>query len=308
MGVIQTMSKIVDVSVWQGKIDWVKAKNCIDGAIIRCGYGSKGNDSQFERNASECERLGIPYGVYLYSYAKTESDAKSEAKHILELIKGKKLSYPVYLDCEEKGTEGFAYKACCIVGDEIEKAGYKFGVYANLSWWNNYLAILQDKYTKWVAQYNTKCTYKSKYDMWQYTSSATVSGISGRVDMSECYLNFSEKSNDNANSSRVDDKTDFIKRVQSCIGAKVDGIAGTETISKTPTLSRLFNRRHSVVKVIQERLIQLGYDCGKSGADGIYGTDTANAVKTYQKANGCTADGIITARNLTWKKLLGMIN
>lgn len=303
-------TKIIDVSVWQGKIDWEKAKSCIDGAILRCGYGSNGKDSQFERNASECERLGIPYGVYLYSYAKTESDAKTEAKHIIELIKGKKLSYPVYLDCEEKGTEGFAYKACCIVGDEIEKAGYKFGVYANLSWWNNYLAIIQDKYTKWVAQYNTKCTYKGKYDMWQYTSSAAVSGISGRVDMSECYFSVDEPKKqtiETSTQSQQSSLVSFIKDVQSCIGAKVDGIAGSETLSKTPTLSRLFNRKHKVVKVVQARLIELGYDCGKSGADGIYGTDTAMAVKKFQQVHGCVADGVITARNKTWKKLLGMI-
>lgn len=299
------MKKIIDVSTWQGIVDWEKAKSCIDGAILRCGYGTKGKDSQFDRNASECERLGIPYGVYLYSYAKTNADAKAEAKNLLSLISGKKLSLPVYLDCEQAGTEAFAYKACKIVGDEIEKAGYKFGVYANLSWWNNYLAILGNTYTKWIAQYNSKCTYNGKYDMWQYTSSASVLGISGRVDMSECYLDFTGDKPQpmQKNASSI---VSFIKDVQICIGAKVDGIAGNETLSKTPTLSRLFNRKHKVVKVVQARLIELGYDCGSSGADGIYGKDTAQAVKKFQQVHGCTADGIITAKNKTWRKLLGI--
>ena len=300
------MKKVIDVSTWQGVIDWEKAKTSIDGAILRCGYGTKGKDGQFERNASECERLGIPYCVYLYSYAKTKLDAKAEAKNILSLISGKKITLPVYLDCEQAGTESFAYSACKIVGDEIEKAGYKFGVYANLSWWNNYLAILGNTYTKWIAQYNKKCTYNGKYDMWQYTSSATVLGISGRVDMNECYLDFASCKPTQVKEQNTDIKS-FVRDVQICIGAKVDGIAGSETLSKTPTLSRLFNRKHKVVKVVQARLIELGYDCGKSGADGIYGTDTAMAVKKFQQVHGCVADGVITARNKTWKKLLGMM-
>lgn len=189
------MKKIlIDVSSWQGKIDWEKAKPYIDGAIIRCGFGSdttKYDDKQFKRNANECTRLGIPFGVYIYSYAKTKDEAKSEAAHVLHLIKGYKLSYPVYLDLEEDGTQNGAAERAIIFGDIIEKAGYWCGIYANLNWWNNYLKKDLERFTKWVAQYNDKCTFTGTHlDMWQYTSKGKIEGISGNVDMNECYRDF----------------------------------------------------------------------------------------------------------------------
>lgn len=100
-------------------------------------------------------------------------------------------------------------------------------------------------------------------------------------------------------------KTEFIKDIQKNIGAKVDGKAGDETISKTPTISSEKNRKHSVVKPVQKRLNSLGYDCGE--ADGVAGPKFTKAIKTYQQNNGCVADGEITAKGKTWKKLLGMI-
>lgn len=190
--------KVIDVSTWQGVIDWEKVKSHIDGAILRCGYGMNldhQDDDQFRRNADECTRLGIPFGVYIYSYAKTIIQAKSEADHVLRLIKPYKLSFPVYLDLEESGTENGAKERAEVFGDIIEKAGYWCGVYSSLNWWDNHLKGL-DRFTKWVAQWNKKCTYKgSNLDMWQYTSEGKVPGISGNVDMNECYRNFPEEIN-----------------------------------------------------------------------------------------------------------------
>ena len=99
--------------------------------------------------------------------------------------------------------------------------------------------------------------------------------------------------------------TAFVKEVQKAIGAKVDGIAGAETIGKTITVSAKTNRLHAVVKPLQKRLNALGFNCGT--VDGIAGAKFTAAVQAYQKANGCTSDGIITARNKTWKKLLGIL-
>ena len=184
---------LIDVSTHQGVIDWEKVKPHIDGAILRVGYGNdqtNQDDKQFKRNAAECTRLGIPFGVYIYSYAKTENEAKSEAAHVLRLIKGYKLSFPVYLDLEEKGTESGAVERALIFGDIIEKAGYWCGIYANLYWWNTHLPGL-DRYTKWVAQYNTECNYKGSHlDIWQYTSQGQIPGIAGNVDMNYCYRDF----------------------------------------------------------------------------------------------------------------------
>lgn len=95
---------------------------------------------------------------------------------------------------------------------------------------------------------------------------------------------------------------DFVRDVQEAIGAKVDGIAGRETLSKTVTVSKRKNNRHAVVKPLQTYLNALGFDCGR--VDGIAGKLFDNAVKAFQKANGCVVDGEITARNKTWKKLL----
>lgn len=100
-------------------------------------------------------------------------------------------------------------------------------------------------------------------------------------------------------------KTQFIKDVQKATGSKVDGIAGPETLRNTVTVSRYKNSRHAVVKAIQKRLNALGYNCGT--ADGIAGVKFDAAVKKLQKANGCYVDGEVTARNKTWKKLLGLL-
>ena len=185
------MKKIlIDVSEHNDVIDWEKVMPHIDGAILRCGYGSDyehQDDACFKRNADECTRLGIPFGVYLYSYAKTIDRIKSEAAHVLRLIKPYKLSYPVYLDLEEPGLEEGAVIRAREFGVVIEKAGYWCGIYANLNWWENYLPGL-DRFTKWVAQYYKECEYTGSHlDIWQYTSKGNVPGIKGNVDMNECY-------------------------------------------------------------------------------------------------------------------------
>lgn len=184
------MAKIViDVSQHQGVIGWEKVKSKVSGAVLRCGYGSditSQDDTQFKRNLSECERLGIPKGVYLYSYAVNEGMAKSELAHILRLIKGHKFELPIYVDCEEPGTQDFAPTACNIICEGLKKAGFTPGVYANTSWWQDYLKSVTG-YSRWVAQFNNICTYTGTKDMWQYTENGSISGISGYVDISYCY-------------------------------------------------------------------------------------------------------------------------
>lgn len=187
------MKMLIDVSTHQGIIDWEKVKPHIDGAILRCGYGmdmESQDDAQFKRNADECTRLGIPFGVYLYSYADTNEKAKSEAEHALRLIKPYKLSYPVYLDLEEADKTAGIIERANIFGDIIEKAGYWCGVYSSKSWWETHLKGLE-RFTKWVAQWYKECTYKGAHlDMWQYSDKGKVPGINGNVDMNYCYRDF----------------------------------------------------------------------------------------------------------------------
>ncbi len=203
--------KGIDVSHHQGKIDWDKVKSQIDYAILSVGYGdniTSQDDKQFHRNAKECTRLGIPFGVYIYSYAASIVQAKSEADHVLRLIKGYKLDYPVYYDLEDAGTTGKCSNKLIadmaeVFCNAIGKAGYWAGIYANTSWFTNKLTDSRfNKWVKWVAQYNTTCTYKGKHDMWQYASDGRVNGISGNVDMNYCYVDYPSLINPKANVSK----------------------------------------------------------------------------------------------------------
>jgi len=187
--------KGIDVSDWQGEIDWKKVKAAgIDFAIIRCGFGrdtEKYDDGQWSRNVSECERLGIPYGVYIYSYASSESYARSEVQHTLRLLTEANADpdYPVYYDLEDAETKAKSHaeivKYAKIFCSAIEAAGYEAGIYANLDWWNNILYDIPkdpafDQYDKWVAQYYYKCQYSDdEYRLWQCTSRGIVNGIYG---------------------------------------------------------------------------------------------------------------------------------
>lgn len=189
--------KLIDVSVHQGQIDWGKVKNHIDGAIIRCGYGSDyahQDDKRFIQNVEACIQHGIPFGVYLYSYANTINAAKSEAAHVLRLLEPYKndLSYPVYYDLEEAGTENGAVERAIVFGDIIESKGYWCGIYANQYWWRTYLKSGLDRFTKWVAKYSDSkpSGISGTYDIWQYSSKGTVPGIEGKVDMNICYRDF----------------------------------------------------------------------------------------------------------------------
>ena len=187
------ISKGIDVSEWQGNIDWNRVKNTdVEFAIIRCGFAgnySKYDDKKFVRNVKECQRLGIPFGVYLYSYAQDVEDAKDEANHTLRLLQGLNLSYPVFYDLEENSVMSTVSKSTIAKVAEtyvsmIKAAGYNCGVYANLYWFNNYLTDPYfDSVMKWVAQYNVECNYQKYYSMWQGTSSGYVDGIAGNVDI-----------------------------------------------------------------------------------------------------------------------------
>ena len=189
--------KVIDVSTYQGKIDWAVTAQHVDGVIIRCGYGQDAknqDDIRFKENVEACIKYGIPWGVYIYSYARNVEMAKGEAKHVLRLLEPykDKLSFPVYYDLEEDGTQGTAVARAKVFGDIIEGAGYWCGIYANQYWWNTFLKGNLEKYTKWVAKYSNSKPggISGTYDMWQYSSKGSVPGINGNVDMNICYRDF----------------------------------------------------------------------------------------------------------------------
>lgn len=238
--------KGIDVSEFQGKINWDKVKaDGIKFAILRVGYGmdlESQDDKYIERNIEECERLGISLGVYLFSYANTTAKASSEAEHTLRLIAGHKMPLGVWYDIEDNNTSGSVSKStltdiinkyCSI----IKEAGYDVGIYANLNWLNNKIEnSVQNKWPVWVAQYNSECQYKKDYVMWQYSSSGKVDGISGNVDMNYYYgeldttidKDTSDKKEETTNEHKIDVDgkwgTDTTKKAQEVFKTTVDGI------------------------------------------------------------------------------------
>lgn len=194
----------IEVSEHQGRIDWdaVKASG-IDFAILRVGFGAPSFggrvDYQFNRNISECERLAIPYGVYVYSYAFDNQQAADEASMVIDCLSGHNPRLPVYYDLEDKTIiadgrqSGIASRAQTFC-NKISSAGYKPGIYANLNWFNNILTdpvFKSGSWDHWIAQYNSQCHYTASYSFWQYTSRGKVSGISGNVDMNYAYVDVS---------------------------------------------------------------------------------------------------------------------
>ena len=194
------MKKGIDVSSYQGDINWEETKKYIDFAILRCGWGNNVNnqdDIKFNRNASECERLSIPYGVYLFSYATNLKMAESEAEHTLRLIKDKQLEYPVFLDVEEKGQLTLPKEQLVEIVkhycEKIESAGYYVGIYASLSTLNGILNDKQlEKYDKWVAEWGPNFSYHGSSGLWQYTDNERIAGINTRVDGDKAFYNYPE--------------------------------------------------------------------------------------------------------------------
>lgn len=200
---VQQAKGVIDVSEWQGDIDWAKAKaDGVEGVIIRLGYGEGNNaDKKAQRNISECKRLGIPFGIYWYSYADTPSIAKEEGTDVVAKLKQfgvnpSDLAYPVYYDLEKWTWEGHQPPTDPNVYNNIvnnwysalQSAGYKnLGVYSYTSYLQGPLkhAGIYAK-TTWVAQYGARMGFDSfptNSRGWQYTSSGKVNGISGNVDM-----------------------------------------------------------------------------------------------------------------------------
>lgn len=200
---VQQAKGVIDVSGWQGDIDWAKAKaDGVEGAIIRLGYGEGNNaDKKAQRNISECKRFGIPFGIYWYSYADTPALAKEEGADVVAKLKQfgvnpSDLAYPVYYDLEKWTWEGHQPPTDPNVYNDIvnnwysalQSAGYKnLGVYSYTSYLQGPLKHV-DIYAKttWVAQYGARMGFDSfptNSRGWQYTSTGKVDGISGNVDM-----------------------------------------------------------------------------------------------------------------------------
>lgn len=230
-----TEIKGIDVSRWNGTIDWKTVANYGMGfAILR--ITEKGNiiDSTFEPNYKGCIENKIPVGVYKYSYATTIAQIKDEANVVVKTMNKRKLDYPVFLDIEDKCQENLSddlmMKMIKAFRAIIIKAGYKFGIYCGYSWYQNQLPEDAKKYDCWVARYPNNDTGDLQERLrvpastgvigWQYSSKATIPGIPTKVDRSVFYKDYSKSSTTSTNTSlnsQGSDKMNTTKAIDALI-------------------------------------------------------------------------------------------
>lgn len=280
----------IDISSWQGDIDLAKLNPGF--VIIRAGYG-KSIDSKAIRNMDFCERLGIPYGVYWYSYALSVEAAKKEAETCLALISGHPVSVGVWFDMEDadgyKARNGALHKDLTSAmsyafAETIEGAGYYSGIYTSLSWLRDGYVDGCERFDKWVACWGSNSgeltTDTSQYGtMHQYAGDINRDGYN--IDLNVCYVPLSTYSVGNGAVSVPSDPT---------VG---------EYPATVPILS--IGDTGGWVKTMQTLLIAQGYDCGNKPlvgaekADGKFGRMTEKSVGLYQARRGLEVNGIIDA-------------
>lgn len=203
--------KGIDVSEWQGEINWAQVKTAgVDFAILRCGRTfledekkPKRVDNYWYRNVEGCLSSGMPFGAFYYSQATSPAEASEEADWAIYAlqsagVKGSDLAFPVYFDMEDSKMVGKNYAAIAqAFFDKLTAAGYPVGTYANLSWWNTRLTSpVFDKYSKWVAAYNASIgltyapmsNFSEGNGVWQFSDYGSIPGISGRVDLNYTYM------------------------------------------------------------------------------------------------------------------------
>lgn len=191
--------KGIDVSKHNGVIDWDKVKAAgIEFALLRAGFGKEHPnqiDRTFERNYSECKRVGIPVGAYHYSYAKSVSEAKLEAEFFLKIVKDKKFEFPLIFDIEDKTQvdlgKTLLTNMCLAFCDAVENAGYYTAIYSNTDWLTNKLDYSKlNRYDIWLADWRAKKGWNGQHGIWQYTNKGSVNGIEGYVDMDVAYKDY----------------------------------------------------------------------------------------------------------------------
>lgn len=227
----------IDVSVWQGNIDFAKVKaSGIDFVIIRAGYGAGNTDRWFEDNYRKAKQAGLHVGAYWYSKAISFRGAEQEADCFLAALAGKQFDYPVYVDVEEKSQlnagKDFVSGLIRTFCTRMEKAGYFAGFYTSASCAKSLVAAdVLKRYSFWCAQWGPSCVYKGVCGVWQYSSSGTVNGIDGRVDLDYSYQDFSsiirnsgfngyKKETDTQAKADLSDRDKIIEQARAWIGKK----------------------------------------------------------------------------------------
>ena len=274
---------VIDVSYCQGNINWDQVN--VDAVIIRAGYGRlvSQKDAYFERNYAGCKRRGIPCGVYWYSYAMNEEQARMEADACLAVIKDKKFEFPIYYDVEENSQFNLGRAAVSRIIraflERVEKAGYWVGLYGSYSSLTTFTEPdIRQRYSIWLAHWGVKKSpYQGEYGLWQ-TGIGRRAGINGDVDIDTGFVDYPA----------------LIK------AAGLNGYGKPEPEPQPQPVCPYAEPRGLVkkgdrgedVKWVQWQLINKNYSCGQSGIDGIFGNATDKALRDFQRASGLVADGI----------------
>ena len=255
--------KGIDVSEWQGTIDWRKvAKDGVQFAVIHAGYGRElsQKDKQFERNYAGAKAAGIQVGAYWYSYANSVERGEQEARTCLKVLEGKTFELPIFFDQEyEKSILALSNKTRTDIVlkflETVKRAGRKVGLYSSTNFITTKLqANRLTAYPLWLAEYGSKLHYTGKVWAWQYTSKGWVNGIKGNVDCNHGYF---------------------------------------EQVNTANTALLRKGDRGDDVKLLQHRLNLLDWQLTE---DGIWGVQTDSAVRGYQYKAGLTVDGIVGAK------------
>lgn len=326
--------KGIDVSEFQGNINWNKVKaDGIEFAILKLGniydYDTNYKDSKFETNYKNARAKGIKVGAYIYNYCNTIDTLKKGLEWAIKKLEGKKLDLPFYLDMEDKDIQGETKETltnqCNEFAKYVESKGYQAGVYANVNWLKNELNPndFDKKISVWVAQYYKECQYTGKYDIWQYASDGSVSGISGNCDMNYLYNEdiIKESETDTSDKKTIDELAEEV----------IDGKWGDGEDRKTKLekagynydavqdrVNEILSRSKKSITEVAKDVIDGKYGNGetrkkKLEAEG-YNYDTVQAkvnqllgaevTKTYTVKSGDTLSGIASKYKTTVAKLV----
>ena len=272
----EILAKGIDVSEWNGDVDFHRIAGEIDFALLRCGYGGNytfQDDTEFEANVAKCEAQGIPWGAYLYSYAGSPAMAREEAAHALRLLRGKRPLYGVWYDLEDASLPAgdTLTENCIAFGDALEQAGFYCGLYGSLYWMEHRLADPRlDRFDRWVAQWNDTLDYAGNCGLWQYTDRGVLGGQV--FDLDYAFRDYPKIITER------EEETDMTKEEVAALARQVAQQVVQENEARYATIADVPRWARDAVEQVYEELDLAGTrDAGD-------GTVTINASRSYVRA------------------------
>lgn len=319
----------IDISTWQGGINYQDIRNNVNYVIIRGGFSTT-IDNQFEKHYNNLQGLNL--GCYWYSYAKNEAQARTEANKCLEVIKGKKFTLPIYLDLEDPSISGLGRGTLDSIvrafGETIQNAGYYFGVYTNLNWYKNKISgsELNKSFDWWIACWGSQAPGGIDYGVWQFTSNYSMGGQ--RVDANYIYKDYPTIIRE-AGLNHLDPEptpptpptptpthkisedgywgVDTTTKAQEVFGTIVDGKVSNQYkyyASKNPGLLSSTFEWVDKPKGSSNLIYAIQQWCGVY-ADGYIGTET---IKAMQRKLGTGVDGVVSSPSAMVKAFQHWLN